>query len=82
MSNIKTKQTLYGIFNEIQTRTDTKENLQSLYELFEATPIQEFNECLENVFLIIFYNYEKNTLLPCRRLPRGILAQNKRRNNS
>ena len=62
MSNIKTKQTLYGIFNEIQTRTDTKENLQSLYELFEATPIQEFNECLENVFLIIFYNYEKNTL--------------------
>ena len=61
-SSKKTKQKIYDIFSAIQTRTDTKENLQSLYELYESTPIDEFNEILESIFMVIFYNYDKNTL--------------------
>ena len=61
-SSKKKKQKIYDIFSAIQTRTDTKENLQSLYEIYESTPIDEFNEILESIFMVIFYNYDKNTL--------------------
>lgn len=53
---------IFEIFSEIQTRTNTKENLESFCEIFENNSIDEFNEILEKVFLIILYNYDKNTL--------------------
>lgn len=52
---------IFKIFNEIQSETNTKENMKSLYRLYESTNINEFIKILEDIFLIIFYNYDKNT---------------------
>lgn len=56
------KEQMFSIFNDIQTRTETKDNLEEFYALFESAPIAEFNEALENIFIIIFFNYDKNNL--------------------
>lgn len=56
------KEKMFSIFNNIQTRTETKDNLEAFYALFESAPIPDFNEALESIVLIIFFNYDKNNL--------------------
>jgi len=53
---------MYGIFNKIQSVTDTKNNLKKLINLYENENINEFISNLEKIFAIIFYNYDKNTV--------------------
>jgi hypothetical protein len=56
------KEQVYKIFNEIQTGSNTKENLDNFIKIFEKTKPQTFCETIENVFLIIIKNYEKNNV--------------------
>jgi hypothetical protein len=58
------KAEVYQIFNEIQTRTNTSENFDNFVSIFEKEKnAVKFNEVIENVFLIIFNNYEKNNVV-------------------
>ncbi|MCQ2818450.1 MAG: hypothetical protein MJ252_14375 [archaeon] len=52
--------TIFAIFNEIQTDTNTKDNLKKLYSLYESTSSDDFCQIIEDILLIVFYNYEKN----------------------
>ena len=62
MNDLSPKEKIYQIFNQIQTSTEIKQNLKDLYELYESLNIKDFIEILEKVILIIFSNYEKNTV--------------------
>jgi hypothetical protein len=54
---------IYEIFNSIQTGSNTNENLENLLMHFEKDKDKEhFIKHLENVFLIIIKNYEKNNI--------------------
>jgi hypothetical protein len=57
------KAQVYKIFNEIQTRTNTLENQETFIDIFEKSRGKEFNEVLENVFLIVFKNFDKNNVI-------------------
>jgi hypothetical protein len=57
------KAEIYKIFNDIQTRTNTSENLENFVSLFEKSKWKEFNSIMENVFLIMMKNYEKNNVV-------------------
>ena len=57
------KAEVYKIFNDIQTGTNTNENLKSFVSIYEKNSITKFNEAIENVFLIILKNYEKNNVV-------------------
>ena len=50
---------IFQIFNEVQTGTNTKENVEKLIGFVEKKTIKAFVENLEQVFLIIIKNYEK-----------------------
>lgn len=52
---------IFEIFNEIQSETNTKENMKSLYALYESMNVNDFNKIVEDILLIIFYNFDKNT---------------------
>jgi hypothetical protein len=60
-SNIKTE--IYRILNDIQTRTNTSDNLDSFIKIYQKNKEKEFNESLENVFLIIMKNFDKNNVV-------------------
>lgn len=51
---------IFLIFNEIQNITNYKENLKSLYKLYESMNIKTFNKIIEDILLIIIYNYDNN----------------------
>lgn len=53
---------VFLIFNEIQTGTNTKENLEKLLNFVEKKSIKQLISNLENVFLIIVKNYDKNNI--------------------
>lgn len=57
------KAEVYKIFNDIQTRTNTNENLENFVHIFEKNQVKNFQEVLENIFLIIFKNYDKNNVV-------------------
>jgi hypothetical protein len=57
------KEKIYKIFNEIQTRTNTSENLESFIKIYEEATPTEFNAVMENVFLIIINYYDKNDVV-------------------
>lgn len=57
------KAEVYKIFNDIQTRTDTSENMEAFLRHFEKKEVKIFNEVMENVFLIILKNYDKNSVV-------------------
>ena len=57
------KDRIYQVFNEIQTGTNTSDNLDTLIKIFEKAKPLEFNECIEKVFLIIIKNYDKNNVV-------------------
>jgi len=57
------KDRIYHVFNEIQTGTNTSDNLDTLIKIFEKANPQEFNDCMEKVFLIIIKNYDKNNVV-------------------
>jgi hypothetical protein len=57
---------VYKIFNDIQTRTNTMENLESflaIYEKSKGKGMPDFLSALEQVFLIVMKNYEKNNIV-------------------
>jgi len=60
--NLSTKQKIYKIFSDIQTSEDKKENLSDFYEIYEDISTNEFIKYLDNVFGMIFTQYEKNTV--------------------
>ena len=60
--NLSSKQKIYKIFTEIQTSEDKKENLSDFYEIYEDIPTNEFIKYMDNVFGMIFTQYEKNTV--------------------
>jgi hypothetical protein len=60
------KAEVYKIFNDIQTRTNTTENLDNfvaLYEKSKGKAFTDFRDALEQVFLIVMKNYEKNNVV-------------------
>ena len=57
------KDRIYQVFNEIQTGTNTSDNLDTLIKIFEKAKPLEFNDCMEKVFLIIIKNYDKNNVV-------------------
>jgi hypothetical protein len=56
------KENIYKIFNDIQTRCNTKENTEELITIFEKNKVNKFNEVIEKVFLIIFKEFDKNNV--------------------
>ena len=40
---------------------DLKENLKQLVSYYESMSIKDFNQIIEDVLLIIFYNFDKKT---------------------
>ena len=60
--NLSSKQKVYKIFSDIQTSLDKKENLSDFYEIYEDIPTNEFITYLDNIFGMIFTQYEKNTV--------------------
>ena len=56
------KSELFKIFNDIQTRTNTKENTDALIDLFKKSKHITFCDALDEVFLIIIKNYDKNAM--------------------
>ena len=60
--NLSSKQKIYKIFTDIQTSLDKKENLSDLYEIYEDISTSEFIKYLDNIFGMIFTQYEKNTV--------------------
>ena len=61
-TNLSSKQKVYKIFSDIQTSLDKKENLSDFYEIYEDIPTNEFITYLDNIFGMIFTQYEKNTV--------------------
>ena len=59
---LSSKQKVYKIFSDIQTSLDKKENLSDFYEIYEDIPINEFINYLDNIFGMIFTQYDKNTV--------------------
>jgi len=57
------KTEIYKIFNDIQTRTNTSENMENFISIYESNNVKQFNEIMENIFLIILKNYEKNNIV-------------------
>lgn len=55
-------ETIFQIFTEVQTGTNTKENLDKLLEFYEKKTKKMFLENLEQVFLIVIKNFEKNNI--------------------
>lgn len=53
---------IFQIFTEIQTGTNTKENLDKLLIFFDQKTIKHFFENLEQVFLIVIKNHENNNI--------------------
>ena len=51
---------IYNIFNEIQTDTNTKDNLTKLIGFFEKKKTKEFIEIIEQVILMIYKYHDKN----------------------
>ena len=60
--NLSSKQKVYKIFSDIQTSLDKKENLSDFYEIYEDISINEFINYLDNIFGMIFTQYDKNTV--------------------
>ena len=60
--NLSSKQKVYKIFSDIQTSLDKKENLSDFYEIYEDISINEFINYLDNIFGMIFTQYDKNTI--------------------
>jgi hypothetical protein len=60
MSNILEE--FFEIFNEIQTGSNTKENLEKMLSIVEKKKMKNLIDNLEQVFLIIIKNYEKNNI--------------------
>ena len=60
--SVELKEKIYTIFNDIQTRTDTKENMDLLCSLFESHSSRDINIVMENIFLMIFSTFDKNSL--------------------
>jgi hypothetical protein len=56
--NIKLE--IYRIFNQIQTDTNTKENLSALITLFEKRRIDSFIVGISNIVNMTFMQYDKN----------------------
>lgn len=56
------KAEIFRIFNEIQTGSNTIDNLDELFKHFEKKETKKFNETFESVILIIFKNYDKNNV--------------------
>lgn len=54
------KAEIYKIFNEIQTETNTKENLSALVAIYERRKLEEFIDIIQNVIMMIFKYHEKN----------------------
>lgn len=50
----------FSMFNEIQTGTNLKENLENFLNLFEKKNLKSFIKNLEDIFLIIIKNFDKN----------------------
>ena len=61
-TNLSSKQKVYKIFSDIQTSLDKKENLSDFYEIYEDISINEFINYLDNIFGMIFTQYDKNTV--------------------
>ena len=59
---LSSKQKVYKIFSDIQTSLDKKENLSDFYEIYEDIPTNEFISYLDNIFGMIFTQYDKNTV--------------------
>ena len=59
---LSSKQKVYKIFSDIQTSLDKKENLSDFYEIYEDIPTDEFITYLDNIFGMIFTQYDKNTV--------------------
>ena len=55
------KAEIYEIFNEIQTDTNTKENLSRLVTFYEKGKFDEFVDIIQNVLMMIFKYHDKNT---------------------
>ena len=60
--SLSSKQKVYKIFSDIQTSLDRKENLSDFYEIYEDISINEFINYLDNIFGMIFTQYDKNTV--------------------
>ena len=60
--SLSSKQKVYKIFSDIQTSLDKKENLSDFYEIYEDISINEFINYLDNIFGMIFTQYDKNTV--------------------
>jgi len=56
------KAEIFKIFNEIQTRTNTKENLEELINHFKKSKPAKFCEDMDDIYLIIIKNFDKNTM--------------------
>ena len=56
------KSEIFKIFNEIQTRTNTKEHHDQLINLFKKNKSAPFCQALDDIFLIIIKNFDKNTM--------------------
>jgi len=55
------KAEIYEIFNEIQTDTNTKENLSRLVTFYEKGKFDDFIDIIQNVLMMIFKYHDKNT---------------------
>lgn len=55
------KSNIYQAFNEIQTRTNFKENQKLIFKYFETERVEEFTEIIEKVVLIIIKHHDKNS---------------------
>jgi hypothetical protein len=60
--NLSSKQKVYKIFSDIQISLDKKENLSEFFEIYEDISINEFITYLDNIFGMIFTQYDKNTV--------------------
>ena len=60
--SLSSKQKVYKIFSDIQTSLDKKENLSDFYEIYEDISINEFINYLDNIFGMIFTQYDKNNV--------------------
>ncbi len=55
------KEEIYDIFNEIQTDTNSRENLTKLVNLYEKAKFDKFIDILQNIIMMIFKYHDKNT---------------------
>ena len=63
MNNVSSSlEEIFQIFNEVQTGTNTKDNIELLLNHFEKKKFKSLLNDLEQIFLIIIKNYEKNNI--------------------